>query len=169
MKKSVTIAMFFWISLAAGCSGGKGKITDGGTAPELGASTIAAGADGTSPSGVEGARTWRTKFSNLSERYIKLQGEKFELITKNRELRAQMTALQKELKQTNEEVRQANDMMILLNKELRKWKGDVLDFRGEMQKAQLAQIDLLKKIVVLVGGEIPNTVAEKADKLASKE
>ena len=58
-------------------------------------------------------------------------------------------------------------MLTELNDELARWKRDVLGFRTEMRRAQQVQLELMKKMVVLLGGEVPQIGKTAAEKLAA--
>jgi len=114
------------------------------------------------------AATVREKLIQQLNESLKLQKKNQELSQANRQLIAEKTKLTADLAQATGELNDANAMLAELKKELDKWKKDVLGFREEIRLSQRTQLDLMKKLVVLLGGEIPKIKPDAPKKLASK-
>ncbi len=106
------------------------------------------------PTAVESAIELSGKYAKLSEEAAVLRQEKQDLITKSRQLKDQVTALDVQLQQTQKELTEANDLMIEMRIELNNWKTNILGFRGEMRDADTAQLQALLRILNILGGEI---------------
>jgi len=102
---------------------------------------------------VESALMWSQKCSELSETVVRLQEEKHDAEEENRKLMTKVATLQAELERTQTELADANEMLMQMREELGKWKTDVLGFRDEMRRAEMSQINALRKIMELLGGE----------------
>lgn len=114
------------------------------------------------------AATVREKLIQQLNESLKLQKNNQGLSEANRRLTAEKQKLTVDLAQATGELNDANAMLAELKKELDKWKQDVLGFREEMRLSQRTQLDLMKKLVVLLGGEVPKIKPEPPKKLASK-
>ncbi len=111
----------------------------------------------TAPKGktvVDSAIELSKKYANLSEQKFALQQENLELIADNSRLKDRIAALEPELEQTKKELSQANDLLIEMRIELNNWKIDILGFRDEMRDADKAQLEVLFKILKVLGGEV---------------
>ena len=106
------------------------------------------------PTAVESAIELSGKYAKLSEEAAVLRQEKQDLITKNRQLKDQVTALDVQLQQTQKELTEANDLMIEMRIELNNWKTNILGFREEMRDADTAQLQALLRILNILGGEV---------------
>lgn len=93
------------------------------------------------------------KYANLSEQKAALQQKNLEFIAENSRLKDRITALEPELEQTKKELSQANDLLIEMRLELNNWKVDILGFRDEMRDTDKAQLEVLFKILKVLGGE----------------
>ena len=88
-----------------------------------------------------------------------------ELVSANRRIRAQevenqksktkIAQLSQELKKTQRELQDANEVLMDLKSDLKKWRTDVLGFREEQNKSLKAIIISQKKILELLGAEVP--------------
>ncbi|MBN1796291.1 MAG: hypothetical protein JW804_06430 [Sedimentisphaerales bacterium] len=106
----------------------------------------------------------------VSEKYAQLASEAAELRQQNKTLRTENEQFQNKLKQTQfelnkteKELKEGNDMIIETTVELNNWKNDVLGFREEMRQADIAQLQTLQKILVILGGETRENVAMGAE------
>jgi len=102
---------------------------------------------------VESAIELSQKYAKLSEEASVLRGTNQNLIAENRQLKEQVGVLDANLKQTQKELTEANDLLIEMRIELNNWKTDVLGFRDEMRQAETAQLEALLKILKVLGGE----------------
>lgn len=105
----------------------------------------------------------------VSEKYALLASEAAELKQQNKILKKENDRLNNDLKQTKgelnktqKELSEANDMIMETTIELNNWKNSVLGFREEMRQANIAQIQSLQEILVILGGE-EQSIAMDAD------
>ncbi len=106
------------------------------------------------PTAVESAIELSEKYARLSEEMAVLRQKNQELITKNRRFKDQLNPCEAQLKQTQKELAEANDLLIEMRIELNNWKTDILGFRDEMRGADKAQLETLLKILKILGGEV---------------
>ena len=85
------------------------------------------------------------------------------LTIENQQLKEQLFNIQKQLQQTQNELNEANEIMISMRAELNNWKKDVLGFRDEMRNAEKAQIEALLKIMKVLGGDVDIKVVQNDD------
>lgn len=113
---------------------------------------------------VESAIELSKKYAKLSEEMAAQRQKNLELTAENRRLRERLKPCQDQLKQTQEELTAANDLLIEMRIELNNWKTDILGFRNEMRDAEKAQLEALLKILKILGGEVKaeSTKAEPA-------
>jgi len=162
MRKAITIAVAAMVaSMLTGCAPQRPGAYRGPQATIPGAE-MAGGA------GSLTAAPLRAQLIKQLNECIKLQKKNQELSEANRRLTAETKTLTADLTQATRELNDANAMLAELKKELDKWKKDVLGFREEMRLAQRTQLDLMKKLVVLLGGEVPKIQAPAPKKLAGK-
>ena len=102
---------------------------------------------------VESAMELSDKYAILSEEAAVVRQQNYELITKNRQLEEQLVALEAQVRQTQKELTEANDILVEMRIELNDWKSDVLGFRDEMRDAGTEQLRALLKILEILGGE----------------
>ena len=112
------------------------------------------------PTAVESAIELSEKYANLSDEASLLRQENKDLITRNQLFEDQVAALDKQLRQTQKELGEANEILIEMRLELNNWKSDVLGFREEMRDAETAQLEALLKILHVLGGEIRTESAQ---------
>lgn len=103
---------------------------------------------------VDSAIELSKKYVTLSEEASLLRQQKKDLVTRNELFEDQVKALDKQLRQTQKELAEANEILIEMRVELNNWKSDVLGFRDEMRDAETAQLEALLKILHVLGGEI---------------
>ncbi len=106
------------------------------------------------PSVVESAIELSEKYARLSEEMAVLRQKNQELIAENRRLEDQLIPCEAQLKQTQKELAEANDLLVEMRIELNNWKTDILGFRDEMRDADKAQLETLLKILKILGGEV---------------
>ena len=106
------------------------------------------------PTAVESAIELSKKYAVLSEKMTALRLEKQVLADENSHLKQQIGLLEKDLKQTQKELGESNDLLIEMRIELNNWKTDILGFRDEIRKADKAQLETLVKILKVLGGEV---------------
>ena len=103
---------------------------------------------------VESAMELSKKHAELSEEAAALRQQNRELTASNQQLKEQVVVLEAQLKQTQKELSEANDILIAMRIELNNWKMDILGFRDEMRDAETAQLEALIKILKALGGEV---------------
>ena len=105
------------------------------------------------PTVVESAMELSDKYAKLSEEAAVVRQQNYELISKNKQIEDQLVAFEAQLRQTQKELTEANDILIEMRIELNNWKTDVLGFRDEMRDAETEQLRALLKILEILGGE----------------
>ena len=135
--------------------------------PPLGymAGSAVRGAPG-GPSAVATALELSEKYAKVAEELLEAQKANKAVAQENKKLLAQMARLQMELEQLGKELADANETVVEQEKKLQEWKKNVLGFRTEMQQAQQVQLDALRKIMVLLGGQEVRPKAPPAGKPA---
>ena len=108
------------------------------------------------------ALQWAKRCSDLSRQLQQANGQTSVLKKENAEFKQKITKLQANLSIAEKELRDANLMLMELQKQLETWKTNVLGFRQEMRQAQEAELKALTKVLKLLGGEVVQT-AEAAD------
>ncbi len=113
-----------------------------------------------SPTAVDSAIELSEKYARLSEGAVLLQQQNEDFVVRNQQLKEQGIALEAQLKQTQKELTEANDLLIEMRIELNNWKTDILGFRDEMRDAETAQLEALLKILTVLGGQIASESAK---------
>jgi chromosome segregation ATPase len=108
---------------------------------------------------VGAALAWSQRHAKLSEELLRVQQAKHELEEVNRKLAAQVAGLQGESQSAQKELAEAHQMLLEMRRDLDQWKSNVLGFREEIRQAQQAQADALRKVLVLLGAEVPASAA----------
>ena len=115
------------------------------------------------PSVVASAMELSKKHVILSEQTDVLRQQNRELIVQKQQLKDQAVALEVQLRQTQKELTEANDLLITMRIELNNWKVDILGFRNEIRNAETAQLEALLKILKVLGGEVKTKLARGED------
>ena len=76
------------------------------------------------------------------------------LIDKDKASQQQIGKLQLDLVRAEKELTEANVMLLEMQGELKKWKEDVLGFRGEMRQSQKVLLEGVTRLHVLIGGGV---------------
>jgi regulator of replication initiation timing len=127
---------------------------DGGGADYMARSAVQGDEETAGQGAVDIALEWSKKYATAAEELVKSQKTVQELTEQNKKLRTELAGLQARLGQSQKELDEANEMLVELGKELREWKKNVLGFRDEVLQAQRTQLDAIRKILVLLGGEV---------------
>jgi DNA anti-recombination protein RmuC len=106
------------------------------------------------PTPVETAIEISEKYVKLTEEASLLREQNNQLNKQNNELITENDNLNTTLSQTEQELKEANDMLIDMRIELNNWKVDVLSFRDEMRNADKAELQALLKILKTLGGDM---------------
>lgn len=117
-------------------------------------------ADGASA--VESALALSDKQTKLTDELLRLQQERQQVEAENRRLTLQVAKLQNESEAAAKDLAQANQMLVEMRQELDAWKTNVLGFRDEIRTAQKAQLEAMKKVLSLLGAEMPPGSAPEA-------
>ena len=104
---------------------------------------------------VSAALAWSEKHAKLSEELLRAQQAKHDLEEANRKLAAQVVLLQADSQASQKELAEAHQMLQEMRKDLDQWKTNVLGFRDEIRQAEQAQAEALRKVLVLLGAEVP--------------
>lgn len=99
------------------------------------------------------ARDWAVKYKELRLQNQQLEKLNNELATDNKRLMKRFDAMNANLKITEKELSDANEMLIEQRKELDNWKANVLGFRDESNYIHKEQLKALVKILKLLGAE----------------
>jgi chromosome segregation ATPase len=103
---------------------------------------------------VESAMQLSEKYAELCEEAVALREKNQNLIDENSQLKERISVLEADLKKTQKELTEANDLLIEMRIELNNWKMDVIGFRDEIRQAESAQLEALLKILKILGGEV---------------
>ncbi len=115
------------------------------------------------PTVVASAMELSKKHVILSEQATALRQQNRELFVQKQQLKDQVVALETQLRQTQKELTEANDLLITMRIELNNWKVDILGFRDEIRGAETAQLEALLKILKVLGGEAKTKSARGED------
>jgi hypothetical protein len=105
------------------------------------------------PTAVENAIALQDKYARALEDLRRGEEHNHALSDENRKLAETAAHLQADLAKTQQELSEANAILIQMRQEIEKWKYDVLGYRDEMRKANQAQIEALGKVLSLLGAE----------------
>lgn len=111
--------------------------------------------DGGEDGAVSTALAMSEKNAKLSEELLRVQQAKHDLEEVNRKLAAQVITLQADSQASQKELAEAHQMLQEMRKDLDQWKSNVLGFRDEIRQAEQAQAEALRKVLVLLGAEVP--------------
>ena len=113
-------------------------------------------------SAVDNALKWAEKDARVTEDLAALENENDDLRKENLAFRDQVMRMESDLGRAQDELADANEMLLQLQAELSKWKANVLGYRQETRQAQKAQMEALMKILTLLGGEVPDQASVDA-------
>ncbi|MCH8217537.1 MAG: hypothetical protein IH892_12305 [Planctomycetes bacterium] len=102
---------------------------------------------------IESAMQLSDKYAQLTAKAADMHESNQELTQENEQLMLQAADLRAKLKQAQSELTNSNELLMDLMGELSLWKQDILGFRHEMRKADNAQLEALLKILEGLGGE----------------
>jgi uncharacterized coiled-coil DUF342 family protein len=114
---------------------------------------------------VESAVELSEKYASLSEQAAAVQQQNQNLITENHRIKELLDSSQEQLRQTQKELAEANDLLIEMRIELNNWKTNVLGFRDEMRDAEKAQLEALFKILNVLGAKVKPESAQVQNQL----
>ncbi len=120
------------------------------------------------PSGVDIALGWSQKYAEASEKLLVAHQQIDKLKTEKQQLLIAQAEAENEIEQLKKELNDANAMLITLQNELKRWKSDVLAYRGEIRRTLAEQTEALTQIIVLLGGEKPKVNPEGATARATE-
>jgi len=106
-----------------------------------------------SPTAVESAIELSEKYAKLSEEAAALRQKNQNLLTESQQHKEQIANYDAQLRQTQKELTEANNLLIDMRVELNSWKTDILGFREEMRQADTEQLRALINILEMLGGE----------------
>ena len=102
---------------------------------------------------VEEAIHWSRLYAEALQKVSERDAEIARLRSLNAEKVAEIEAVRNQLKQAEKELLDANTLLIEMDGNLDNWRKDVLGFREEMRRADVAQIEALEKVLSLLGAE----------------
>lgn len=159
----ITITGMFAILMLGGCNWDTANSTDmevvsepeqGGGQTYLDKTAIRDNVGKETNNAVDAAMEWAKKYTEVSAERDQLLQENRQLKRKQQTHQQQVTKLKIELSSAENELAQANSMLLEMKTELEKWKTNILGFRNEMRQSQKAQLDALVRILTLIGGEV---------------
>ena len=106
------------------------------------------------PTVVESAMKLSGEYARLTQEAALLRKQNEDLIDRNSRLNEQVVSLDAQLKQAQNELAEANSLLIEMRVELNNWKADILGFRNEMRDAETAQLETLLRILKVLGGQV---------------
>ena len=112
------------------------------------------------PTAIESAIELSEKYVGLSDEAAALRLQNKDLIAYNQQIKDKVRTIEAQLQQTQNELTEANEILIEMRIELNNWKRDVIGFRDEMRNAETAQLEALLKILKVLGGEIKTQTAQ---------
>jgi len=115
------------------------------------------------PTVVESAMKLSGEYARLTQEAAELRRQNEDFIAKNRQLSDQTASLDAQLKQAQQELAEANSLLIEMRVELNDWKADILGFRNEMRDAETAQLETLLRILKVLGGQVATESARAND------
>ncbi|MBW8014796.1 MAG: hypothetical protein FVQ82_01295 [Planctomycetes bacterium] len=98
-------------------------------------------------------RNWTEKYKEFKSKNELLEKLNAELTTDNERLVKRFDAMSANLKITEKELSDANELLIEMRKELDGWKANVLGFREEINEVHKEQLKALVRILKLLGAE----------------
>jgi hypothetical protein len=107
------------------------------------------------PTAVETTLLLQDKYARVLEDLGREQQRSRELTEQNQKLSDTVARLQADLAKAQQELGEANNLLVLMKRELEKWKTDVLGYRDESRKVHETELEALAKILTLLGGAIP--------------
>ncbi|KPK86767.1 MAG: hypothetical protein AMJ81_00455 [Phycisphaerae bacterium SM23_33] len=114
---------------------------------------------------VKTALMWADKAKQAMDTVVRLQADNRGLEDRNKRLLEQVAGLQGELAQAQKELRDANELLLEMRQDLDRWKTNVLGFREELRAAHQAQLEAMRQVIILLGGQ---PVAQPAQKESAK-
>jgi hypothetical protein len=117
------------------------------------------GSSADAASAVEAALALSDKQARLTDELLQAEQAKRDLEEANRKQAGDLAKAQTQLEAAQKELTEANQMLVEMRKEIDAWKASVLGFRDEIRKAQKAELDSLRKILVVLGAEVPPAAA----------
>ena len=107
------------------------------------------------------------KYAEVAEQLLEAQKAQKALAEESKQLQVQTARLEGELSQARKELNDANEQIMEQKRMLQQWRDNVLGFRKEMQLAQQTELDALRKILLLLGGQVETAKEGPADTPAS--
>ena len=86
---------------------------------------------------------------------------------KNTQLEVRLAKAEADMEQMRKELADANEVLIQFRGELEQWKHSVLGFREEIRDAQAAELEALRRVLKLLGGQEPPSMTTVSQKLAA--
>lgn len=152
---SLLVVVFSGCDLRMAGANGQGSVRQGTGDAYLDKTAIKDETKTGTNNAVDAAMEWARKYAQVAAKRDELIRENRTLMKKQYESQQQIIKFQMELSRAEKELNEANEMLLEMRGELEKWKASVLGFRNEMRQAQKAQLNAMAKILMLVGGEMP--------------
>jgi septal ring factor EnvC (AmiA/AmiB activator) len=123
----------------------------------------------TDVSTVDSAVAWSEKYAKAVEEMAQLQKKNMELNDQRQAQQAEMDKLKLDLADCQKQLRDANAMLVEMKTELVAWKSNVLGYRQEILAAQEAQMEAMKKVLKMLGADVPGEGGAAATAPAGKQ
>ncbi len=156
-----TAALILAAALLAGCSG-LFKRPDPhpappAEAPYLSKVSVERPADPPTPApAVESALVLSEKYTRAVEDLSAEKQKTRDLTERARVFSAEIADLKAQLARAQQELSEANQLLIEVRGENERWKADILGYRDEMRHAHQTELEALFKVLKLLGAELPD-------------
>jgi|GEM_PF-1166462 len=106
------------------------------------------------PTAVENTLVLQEKYARSLEDLQRDRERNRELCDEKQKLIDTLNKSQADMAKAQQELNDANNLLVQMRQELEKWKVDVMGFRDEMRQAQKTQLDAIAKMMNLLGAEV---------------
>jgi chromosome segregation ATPase len=167
MRKTIRLIVLAGVATALGGCEGLIERVQATAAPEpakaadgaeyIDTASVKSEEEGDGSTAVQSALVWSEKYSQAVEKIVELQNANRQGEQEARQQQNANAMLKAELAQCQKELNDANSMLMEMQGELDQWKKNVLGFRQEMRDAQEAELVALRKVLGLLGGDLPES------------
>lgn len=109
---------------------------------------------------VEQAIQWSQLYADALGKLAGKDRQISDLREEKAEIEADRDVLSRRVKQAEQELADANDLLVKMDANLEEWRESVLGFREEMRISEAAQMEALQKILSLLGAEVTEDAEE---------
>jgi septal ring factor EnvC (AmiA/AmiB activator) len=104
-------------------------------------------------SAVASAMELQEKYAKAMERMMEMQRQVVAMEKANHELQKKIASMETARAQDARELKDANERLFEMKKDLEKWKKNVFGFQGEMRQALVAIMKSQERVLKLLGAE----------------